>query len=84
MKLVWLPLGWEDYLYWQQTDKKALKRINLLIKETIRQPFEGMGKPEPLKANFSGWWSRRITGEHRLVYKAEDDRLIIMKCRYHY
>lgn len=84
MELVWLPLGWEDYLYWQQTDKKNLKRINLLIRDTIRNPFDGIGKPEPLKANFSGWWSRRITGEHRLVYKVEDKRLIIMKCRYHY
>ena len=84
MKLVWLALGWEDYLFWQNTDKKNLKRINLLIRDTMRNPFDGIGKPEPLKANFSGWWSRRITGEHRLVYKVEDDRLIIMKCRYHY
>ena len=84
MELVWLPLGWEDYLDWQRTDKKVLKRINQLIKETMRDPFEGIGKPEPLKANFSGWWSRRITGEHRLVYTVENNRLIIMKCRYHY
>ena len=84
MELVWLPLGWEDYLYWQQHDKKILKRTNLLIKNIMRDPFIGIGKPEPLKANFSGWWSRRITGEHRLVYKVEQKRLIIMKCRYHY
>ena len=84
MELVWLPLGWEDYLYWQQTDKKTLKRINILIKDIIRDPFDGIGKPEPLRANYSGWWSRRITGEHRLVYKVEENRLIIMKCRYHY
>lgn len=84
MELVWLPLGWEDYLYWQQTDKKILKRVNLLIKDAMRSPFDGIGKPEPLRANFTGWWSRRITGEHRLVYKTEDQRLIIMKCRYHY
>mgnify|MGYP000096999309 FL=1 len=84
MEVVWLPLGWEDYLYWQQNDKKILKRINLLIKDAMRDPFDGVGKPEPLKANFTGWWSRRITGEHRLVYKAENNRLIIMKCRYHY
>jgi toxin YoeB len=84
MELVWLPLGWEDYLYWQQNDKKILKRTNLLIKDAMRDPFDGIGKPEPLKANFTGWWSRRITGEHRLVYKAENNRLIIMKCRYHY
>ena len=84
MELVWLPLGWEDYLYWQQNDKKILKRTNLLIKDAMRDPFDGIGKPEPLKANYMGWWSRRITGEHRLVYKAENNRLIIMKCRYHY
>jgi len=84
MELVWLPLGWEDYLYWQQADKKILKRTNLLIKDSMRNPFDGIGKPEPLKANFSGWWSRRITGEHRLIYKIEAGRLIIMKCRYHY
>ena len=84
MELVWLPLGWEDYLYWQQTDKKTLKRINILIKDIIRDSFEGIGKPEPLRANYSGWWSRRITGEHRLVYKVEENRLIIMKCRYYY
>ncbi len=84
MELVWLPLGWEDYLHWQQADKKNLKRVNLLIKGIMRNPFDGIGKPEPLKANFSGWWSRRITGEHRLIYKIETGRLIIMKCRYHY
>lgn len=84
MNLVWLPLGWEDYVYWQNADKKILKRINLLIKDALRDSFQGIGKPEPLKANFSGWWSRRIDGEHRLVYKVEGDNLIIMKCRYHY
>jgi len=84
MELVWLPLGWEDYLYWQQTDKKTLKRVNLLIKDTMRDPFDGIGKPEPLRTNYTGWWSRRITGEHRLVYRVEQNRLFIMKCRYHY
>ncbi|MEN8846698.1 MAG: Txe/YoeB family addiction module toxin [Akkermansiaceae bacterium] len=84
MKLVWLPGGWEDYLYWQKTDKKALKRLNLLIKDAMRDPFDGLGKPEPLKANFSGWWSRRITGEHRLVYRSEKDQLIVLQCRFHY
>ena len=84
MELVWLPLGWEDYFHWQSTDKKVLKRVNLLIKDAMRNPFEGIGKPEPLKANFSGWWSRRITGEHRLVYRAEAEKIIIMKCHYHY
>ncbi len=84
MELEWLPLGWEDYLHWQRADKKILKRINLLIKDTMRNPFDGLGKPEPLKANFSGWWSRRITGEHRLIYRIEKNRLIVMQCRYHY
>ena len=84
MELSWLPTGWEDYLYWQKTDKKTLRRINLLIKDTIRSPFEGIGKPEPLKANLSGWWSRRITGEHRLVYRVHNNRLIVMMCRHHY
>ncbi len=84
MELVWLPTGWEDYLYWQGADRKTLKRINLLIRDTLRSPFEGIGKPEPLKANLSGWWSRRITGEHRLVYRIHEERLVIMGCRYHY
>jgi toxin YoeB len=69
---------------WQQADKKILKRANLIIKDIMRNPFEGIGKPEPLKASYSDWWSRRITGEHRLIYKVAEDRLIIMKCRYHY
>ena len=84
MELSWLATGWEDYLYWQKTDKKTLKRVNVLIKNAMRSPFEGIGKPEPLKANLSGWWSRRITGEHRLVYRVHKDRLIVMTCRYHY
>lgn len=84
MELSWLPTGWEDYLYWQQTDRKTLKRINLLIKDVMRNPFEGIGKPEPLKANLSGWWSRRITGEHRLVYRVHEERIVIMMSRYHY
>lgn len=84
MKLVWLPGGWEDDLYWQKADKKTLKRLNLLIKDAMRDPFDGLGKPEPLKANFSGWWSRRITGEHRLVYRYEDEQLVILQCRFHY
>lgn len=84
MELCWLPQGWEDYLYWQNTDKRTLKRINLLIKDTLRSPHDGIGKPEPLKANLSGWWSRRITGEHRLVYRVYENQLIIMMCRYHY
>jgi len=76
--------AWDDYLYWQQHDKKILKKINRLIKEVQREPFEGIGEPEPLKYNWSGYWSRRITIEHRLVYKVSDDNLMIAQCRYHY
>lgn len=84
MRLMWLEGGWEDYLYWQQSDRKVLKRINSLIKDTIRDPFQGIGKPEPLKGNLSGWWSRRITNEHRLVYRVENKVMIILQCRFHY
>ncbi|MGE9266629.1 MAG: Txe/YoeB family addiction module toxin [Verrucomicrobiales bacterium] len=84
MRLTWLDGGWEDYLYWQKHDRKVLKRLNELIRDTRRNPFDGLGKPEALKANLSGWWSRRITQEHRLVYKIEGDALIIMQCRFHY
>ena len=76
--------AWEDYLYWQQQDKKIVKKINRLIKEIQRNPFEGLGEPEPLKYNWSGYWSRRITIEHRLVYKVTDNHLLIAQCRYHY
>jgi toxin YoeB len=76
--------AWDDYLYWQQQDKKVLKKINRLIKEIQREPFEGIGEPEPLKYNWSGYWSRRITIEHRLVYKVVDSTLLIAQCRYHY
>lgn len=84
MKIVFLSPAWEDYLYWQQTDKKILKKINALIKEIERSPFEGSGKPEPLKHNLAGWWSRRINLEHRIVYKVERDSVIVLQCRYHY
>jgi len=76
--------AWEDYLYWQKNDKKILKKINRLIKEIQREPFDGIGEPEPLKYNWSGYWSRRITIEHRLVYKVHGDHLMIAQCRYHY
>lgn len=76
--------GWNDYLYWQQIDKNKLKRINELIKECRRTPFTGRGKPEPLKGNLSGYWSRRIDEEHRLVYSHSDSNLTIISCRYHY
>ena len=84
MKLVWQTNAWDDYVYWQQTDKKVLKRINDLIKDCLRTPFTGMGKPEPLRGNFSGCWSRRITDEHRLVYQVHDNGVHILQCRYHY
>ena len=76
--------GWEHHTYWQQTDKQIIKKIKVLIKECQRTPFEGTGKPEPLRDNLSGWWSRRITQEHRLVYKVEGEMLLIAQCRYHY
>jgi toxin YoeB len=76
--------AWQDYLFWQETDKQILKRINLLIKDIQRNPFTGIGKPEPLKHQFSGFWSRRINDEHRLVYTFVDNDLIIIQCRYHY
>lgn len=76
--------AWEDYLHWQSTDKAVLKKINSLIKEIERTPFEGSGKPEPLKYNLAGWWSRRINLEHRLVYKIENDAVVISQCRFHY
>ncbi len=76
--------SWGDYLYWQDNDKKVLRKINALIKECQRTPFEGTGKPEALKQNLSGFWSRRITGEHRLVYKMENNTLYIAQCRYYY
>lgn len=76
--------AWEDYRYWQSTDKATLKRIHALIKDVQRSPFEGIGKPEPLRHSLAGFWSRRIDDEHRLVYAVEDDCLLIAQCRYHY
>ena len=84
MKLTWEVSAWEDYLYWQKTDKKKIKRINELIKATLRLPFEGIGKPEPLKHELQGYWSRRIDSEHRLVYITMNDTLVLASCRYHY
>ena len=84
MNLSWDKDAWEDYIYWQQTDKGVPRRINELVKECLQTPFEGKGKPEPLKENLSGFWSRRITDEHRLVYRVEADRLHIVQCRFHY
>ena len=84
MKLIWSDKSWEEYLSWQSTDKKLLKKINSLIKDIKRDPFEGIGKPEPLKYELQGCWSRRVTDEHRLVYEVEDDALYIVSCKYHY
>jgi toxin YoeB len=84
MKLVFSEHAWQDYLYWQKTDKKILRRINRLIKEIQRAPFEGIGKPEPLKHHLSGYWSRRINEEHRIVYTVDDDTMRIAQLRYHY
>ena len=83
-KLLWDEAGWEDYLFWQVNDKKILFRIKDLIKETQRNPFAGIGKPEPLKGNLTGCWSRRINEEHRLVYMVKEDCIYILQCRFHY
>lgn len=84
-KLVFLPEGWEDYLYWQGQDKKTLRKINQLLQDITRNGFEGLGKPEPLKGNLTGWWSRRIDDSNRLVYRLKDDKTIeIAQCRGHY
>jgi toxin YoeB len=83
MKLTFTPSAWEDYLWFQDHDRKLLKRVNSLIKDTLRSPFEGIGKPEPLKADLAGYWSRRITEEHRLVYAATEEELTINACRHH-
>lgn len=84
MDLLFTAHAWDDYEYWQGQDKKTLKRINRLIKETLRLPTEGIGKPEPLKENLSGYWSRRISDEHRMVYKFTQDTLTIVALRFHY
>lgn len=84
MRLVFSDHAWEDYLYWQKSDKRILRRINAMIKETMRSPFEGIGKPEPLRHALAGYWSRRITDEHRLGYKVSKDAIHIAQLRYHY
>lgn len=84
MKLIFSEQAWDDYLFWQKNDNKTLDRINTLIKEIQRQPFTGIGKPEPLKHALAGYWSRRINDEHRLVYKVGDAGLLIAQLRYHY
>ncbi|NNL57277.1 MAG: Txe/YoeB family addiction module toxin [Pseudomonadales bacterium] len=82
--LSWTKEAWSDYLYWQTQDKKTLKRINKLVRETQRTPFTGVGKPEPLKETLAGFWSRRIDETHRLVYAVDSNHLTIISCRYHY
>lgn len=82
--LSWTQSSWDDYLYWQTQDKKTLKRINRLIVDTQRTPFTGIGKPEPLKENLAGFWSRRVDDAHRLVYAVDTDAITIITCRYHY
>ena len=84
MKFIFAEDAWEDYLYWQKQDRKMVERINKLIREIQRKPFEGIGKPEPLKHALAGFWSRRITDEHRVVYKVEGAALLIAQLRYHY
>lgn len=83
-RIIWTLAAWEDYQYWQGQDRKTLKRINSLIKECLRDPFEGIGKPEVLKENLSGFWSRRIDDVNRLVYRVDGDDLVVIACRYHY
>ena len=88
MKLIFSDAAWDDYHHWLQTDRKTFDRLNLLLKEAMRQPFHGTGKPEPLKGDLSGWWSRRLTSEHRLVYRMSGSgaaqALEVAQCRYHY
>ena len=84
MKKVWFDEAWSDYIYWQTQDKKTLKRINLLLADIIRNKFEGIGKPEPLKENLSGYWSRRIDEVNRLVYKINSNQIEIIQCKGHY
>jgi toxin YoeB len=84
MKIAFTELGWKDYLWFQENDRNLLKRINEIIKDTTRSPFRGLGKPEPLKSHLSGYWSRRINHEHRLVYGVSENEIVIISCRYHY
>jgi toxin YoeB len=88
MKLLWSVSAWEDYLYWQKSDRDVLRRINTLLHDIGRDPFKGIGKPEPLRGDLAGWWSRRITGDHRIVYRTrgsgDDQRIEIIACRYLY
>jgi len=84
VRVIFSEHSWEEYLYWQKTDHKMVQRINALIRDIQREPFEGIGKPEPLKHALSGYWSRRVTDEHRIVYKVEDGAILVAQMRYHY
>ncbi len=84
MRLVFTPHGWEDYLHWQSVDRQVLRRVNRLLEDCLRDPFDGIGKPEQLRHALAGAWSRRITEEHRLVYLADSDDLVVLQARYHY
>ena len=84
MRLIFSDESWSDYLYWQKADKQVLKKINQLIRDIKRDPFDGLGKPEPLKHELSGFWSRRVTDEHRLIYEVNENSISIASCRYHY
>ena len=84
MQVLWHEVAWEEHLWWQTQDKKTIRRINMLIKDMQRNPFEGIGKPEPLKGDLSGWWSRRIDDDNRIVYRVKDNALVIANCKNHY
>jgi toxin YoeB len=84
MKYVFVDESWEDYLYWQKNDKKILNKINSLLRDISREPYSGLGKPEPLKYKYHGFWSRKIDNEHRLIYQVKNDEIRIAKCRFHY
>jgi len=84
VKLCFVDESWEDYLYWQKTNKKILARINKIIKDIVRSPYDGIGKPEPLKHKYRGFWSRRIDDEHRIIYRVNKEEIWIIKCRFHY
>jgi toxin YoeB len=83
-RLTWTQAAWQDYLYWQTQDRKTLKRVNLLLQDAVRTPFSGLGKPEPLRENLAGFWSRRIDESNRLVYTLDGNDLVVIACRYHY
>lgn len=84
MKYIFVDESWEDYLYWQKTDKKKLRRINELLKSISREPYEGIGNPEPLRYKYAGFWSHRIDNEHRLIFQVSEDEILIAKCRFHF